>query len=97
MAAVHILIFGEMAGFKIVHSNARENENFFHGAMKKKFFSQSELASLHEKTTDIKLLNNRNNKNNDQHHGQAVIIVFDVLVIIIIIIISSNVVYYPCF
>ena len=28
MAAVHILIFGEMAGFKIssVHSKARENE-----------------------------------------------------------------------
>ena len=60
MAAVHILIFGEMAGFKIVPFIAScENENFFHGAMKKKKrkkkkkkkkkkISQSELASLHE-------------------------------------------------
>ena len=48
MAAVHILIFGEMAGFKIesssVHSNARENENFFSWSYEKKNFSQSELA-----------------------------------------------------
>ena len=49
MAAVHILIFGEMAGFKIVpfiatHVKMKKN---FHGAMKKNF-SQSELANLHE-------------------------------------------------
>ena len=49
MAAVHNLIFGEMAGFKIVpfiamHVKMKKN---FHGAMKKKF-SQSEFANLHE-------------------------------------------------
>ena len=50
MAAVHILIFGEMAGFKnsSVQSNARENEKKIHGAIKIFFFSQSELANLHE-------------------------------------------------
>ena len=49
MAAVHILIFGEMAGFKIVLFIAThvKMKNFFHGAMKKNF-SQSELANLHE-------------------------------------------------
>ena len=38
-----------MAGFKnsSVHSNPRENEIFFHEAMKKSF-SQSELTNLHE-------------------------------------------------
>ena len=49
MAAVHILIFGEMAGIKTVlfraaHVKMKKN---FHGA-KKKNFSQSELANLHE-------------------------------------------------
>ena len=49
MAAVHIMIFGEMAGFKMVpfiamHMQMKKN---FHGAMNKKF-SQSELANLHE-------------------------------------------------
>ena len=50
MATVHILIFGEMAGFKIVlfiatHMKTKKN---FHGAIKKKKFSQSELTNLHE-------------------------------------------------
>ena len=55
MAAVHILIFGEMAVFKIIPFIATHVKMifFFHGAMKK-FFSQSELASC-MKTTDIKL------------------------------------------
>ena len=52
MAAVHILIFGNMAGFKIVPFIAMHVKTdffffFFHGAMKKKI-SQSELANLHE-------------------------------------------------
>ena len=39
MMAVHILIFGEMAGFKIVPFIAThvKMKRFFHGAMKKKF------------------------------------------------------------
>ena len=39
MAAVHILIFGEMAGFKIVLFLATHMKMkiFFHGAMKKNF------------------------------------------------------------
>ena len=39
MAAIHILIFGEMAGFKIVPFIPMHvlMKNFFHGAMKKKF------------------------------------------------------------
>ena len=39
MAAVHILIFGEMAGFTIAPFTAThvKMKNFFHGAMKKKF------------------------------------------------------------
>ena len=38
MAAVHIMIFGEVAGFKIVPFIAKhvKMKNFFHGAMKKK-------------------------------------------------------------
>ena len=51
IAAIHILIFGEMAGFKnsSIHSNARENEkNFSWSYEKEKKFSQSELANLHE-------------------------------------------------
>ena len=51
MAAVHILIFGEMEGFKIVPFIAthvkKKKKKKNHGAMKK-FFSQSELANLHE-------------------------------------------------
>ena len=51
MAAVHILIFGEMGGFRIVPFIATHEKiiTFFHGAMKKKKFSQSELTNLHEK------------------------------------------------
>ena len=39
LAAVHILIFGKMAGFKIVAFIATyvKMEKKFHGAMKKKF------------------------------------------------------------
>ena len=39
MAAVHILIFGEVAGFKIVRFIAThvKIKNKIHGAMKKKF------------------------------------------------------------
>ena len=39
MVAVHLLIFGEVAGLKIVPSIAThvKIKNFFHGAMKKKF------------------------------------------------------------
>ena len=50
MVAIHILIFGEMAGFKIVPliETHMKMKIFFHGAMKKIFFSQSELANLHE-------------------------------------------------
>ena len=51
MAALHILIFGEMAGFKIVPFIAIHVKMifffFFHGARKKNL-SQSELANLHE-------------------------------------------------
>ena len=37
MVAVHILIFGEMAGFEIVpfRTMHMKMKNFFHGAMKK--------------------------------------------------------------
>ena len=49
MAAVHILLFCEMAGFKIVPFIAThlKMKFFFHGAMNF-FLSQSELANLHE-------------------------------------------------
>ena len=49
MAAVNILIFGEVAEFKLDPFIAMhvKMKNFFHGAMKKNF-SQSELANLHE-------------------------------------------------
>ena len=49
MAAVHILIFGEMAGFKIVPFIAMhvKMKIFFHGATIL-IFSQSELANLLE-------------------------------------------------
>ena len=52
MAPVHILIFGEMVGFKTVPFIAMHVKMIFfcccfHGTMKKKF-SQSELANLHE-------------------------------------------------
>ena len=62
MAAVHILIFGGMAGFKIVPFIATHVKmKFFFMELCKTFFSQSELANLHEDnryqiiTTDIKL------------------------------------------
>ena len=54
MAAVHILIFGEMAGFKIVPFIATHVKMIFFfmelrkKKKKKKKFSQSELANLHE-------------------------------------------------
>ena len=50
MAAVHILIFGEIAGFKIVPLIAThmKMKKIFHGATKK-IFSQSELDNLHAK------------------------------------------------
>ena len=57
MAAVHILIFGEMAGFKIVPFIAAHMKMiffFFHGAMKKKF-SANQNSPICMKTTDIKL------------------------------------------
>ena len=46
---LHILIFGETVGFKIVPFKAThvKMKRFFHGAMKKNF-SQSELTNLHE-------------------------------------------------
>ena len=49
MAAVHILIFGEVAGFKIVPFIAThvKMKNFFHGVMNF-FFCQSKLLNLHE-------------------------------------------------
>ena len=50
MVTVHILIFGEMAGFKMVPfiaTHRKMKKIFFHGAMK--FFCQpTELANLHE-------------------------------------------------
>ena len=50
MAAVHILIFGEMAGFKIVPFIATQvkMKHFFHSAMKK-IFQKSPICM---KTTD---------------------------------------------
>ena len=49
MAAVHILIFGEMAGFKIVLLLAIHMKmKFFFMELWKKIFSLSELANLHE-------------------------------------------------
>ena len=55
MAAVHILIFGEMAGFKIVSFIATHVKMifFFHGAMKKNSANQN--SPIRMKTTDIKL------------------------------------------
>ena len=59
MAAVHILIFGEMAGFKIVHFIA------MHVKMKKDFSlsyekknSANQNSPICMKTTDIKLFSN---------------------------------------
>ena len=47
MAAVHILIFGEMAGFKIaIHVKMIFFFSWSYEKKKKKF-SQSELANLH--------------------------------------------------
>ena len=61
MAAVHILIFGEMAGFKIVPFIATHVKMiFFHGAMKKN--SANQTSTICMKTTDIKLYNHGLNK-----------------------------------
>ena len=51
MAAVHILIFDEVAGFKIVtfiasHVKMKKKKKFME--QRKIFFSQSKLANLHE-------------------------------------------------
>ena len=56
IAAVHILIFGEMAGFKIVQFIAThvKMKHFFHGAMKKKN-SANQISLICMNTTDIKL------------------------------------------
>ena len=56
MAAVHILISGEMAGFKIVPFIAThmKMKKYFHGAMKKKI-SANQNSPICMKTTDIKL------------------------------------------
>ena len=56
MAAVHILIFGDRAGFKIVPFIAThvKMKKFFHGAMKKNSANQNLPICM--KTTDIKLL-----------------------------------------
>ena len=61
MAAVHILIFGEMAGFKIVPFIAMhvKMKIFFHRGMKKNFFSANQSSQIFMKTTDIKLLPNK--------------------------------------
>ena len=53
MAAVHILIFGEMAGFKIVpfiptHVKMKKKKSW---SYENKRLSQSELANLHENNT----------------------------------------------
>ena len=56
MSAVHILIFGEMAGFKIVPFIATDVKVFFfdfHGDMKKNSSNQNSPVCM--KTTDIKL------------------------------------------
>ena len=57
MAAVHILIFGEMAGFRIVPfiPSHMKMKNFFHGAMKKKKKKNSanQNSPISMKTTDI--------------------------------------------
>ena len=59
MAAVHILIFGGMAGFKIVpfiatHVKMKKKKKKNHGAMKKNF-SANQNSPICMKTTDIKL------------------------------------------
>ena len=58
MAAVYILIFGEIAGFKIVPFIAMHMKMifFFHGAMKN--FSANQNSPICIKTTDIKLYHN---------------------------------------
>ena len=48
MAAVHILIFGEMAGIKIVPFIATHVNMIFFSLSYEKKISQSELANLHE-------------------------------------------------
>ena len=55
MAAVHVLNFGEMAGFKIVLFIATHMKMkiLFHGAIKKNSANQNSPICM--KTTDIKL------------------------------------------
>ena len=60
MAAVHILILGEMAGFKIVpfintHKNGKKNCSWSYG----KNFSANQNSPVCMKTTDIKLYPNK--------------------------------------
>ena len=58
MVAVHILIFGEMAGFNIVPFIAThvKRKFFSHGAMKnEKKFAANQSSHICMKTTDIKL------------------------------------------
>ena len=58
MAAVHILIFGEMAGFKIVPfiaMHVKINEEIFSWSYEKKN-SANQNSPICFKTTDIKLL-----------------------------------------
>ena len=56
MAAVHILIFGKMAGFKIVLFIAIQVKiNFFFSWSYEKTFSANQNSPICMKTTDIKL------------------------------------------
>ena len=62
MAAVHILIFGEMGGFKSsVHINAHENEKNFSWSCEI-FFSANQNSPICMKTTDIRLFANHKKK-----------------------------------
>ena len=56
MAAIHILIFGEVAGFKnsFVHINTCENEKKFSWSYEK-IFPANQNSPICMKTTDIKL------------------------------------------
>ena len=63
MAAVHILIFSEMVGFKIVPFIAThvKMKMFFHGAMNFFFFfSANQNSPICMKTTDINLYHYEN-------------------------------------
>ena len=61
MAAVHVLIFGEMAGFKIVPFIAIHVKMiffFFFSWSYENFFSANQNSPICMKTTDTKLLPN---------------------------------------